>query len=378
VTTTWAVVLSALLLVGNGFFVAAEFALVASKRYRLEHAAAAEGSRAARAALDGSRELSLMLAGAQLGITLCSLGLGALVEPAIEHLVHPLLHGMGLPDVPSGVIAFLLALLVVTFLHLVIGEMMPKSWAITDPERSATLLALPFRGFVRLVRPALVGLNVLANAALKPFGVHPQDQLAQAHGPQEMHILLERSRAEGLIGAEQTDLLTSMLRLQETKVADLLIRDDQLVTVAPEASALEIEAASLRSGRSRLAVVSSPALASAPASAPVPASVSASASDVASALTEVVGVVHVREAVRVTTAGRDATAKDLMDPPFVLDAAVTVTDAVTLMRAARAQLAMVTRAGKRVGFVALEDLLEQVIGEFDDETDPVPVGRRMR
>jgi CBS domain containing-hemolysin-like protein len=350
-STTWAIVVSLLLLAANGFFVAAEFALVASKRYRLEHAAGG-GSRAARAALEGSRELSLMLAGAQLGITLCSLGLGALAEPAIEHLAHPLLHGIGLPDVPSGVVAFLLALIVVTFLHLVIGEMMPKSWAITDPERSATLLALPFRGFVRLVRPALVGLNVLANAALKPFGVHPQDQLAQAHGPQEMHILLERSRAEGLLGAEQTELLTSMLKLQETKVADVLIRDEHLVTVAPDASALDVEAASLRSGRSRLAVLS-------------PAG-------------DVVGVVHVREAVRATTAGHDVTVADLMDPPFVLDAAVTVTDAVTRMRAARAQLAMVARGGDRVGFVALEDLLEQVIGEFDDETDPVPVGRRMR
>ncbi|MEU7902051.1 hemolysin family protein [Actinoplanes sp. NPDC049118] len=350
-STTWAVTFSLLLLAGNAFFVAAEFALVASKRYRLEHAAA-EGSRAARAALDGSRELSLMLAGAQLGITLCSLGLGALAEPAIEHLLHPLLHNLGLSDVPSGIIAFLFALTVVTFLHLVIGEMMPKSWAITDPERSATLLALPFRGYVRMVRPALLGLNVLANAALKPFGVHPQDQLAQAHGPQEMHILLERSRAEGLIGAEQTELLTSMLKLQETKVADVLIPDDQLVTVTPQSPALDIEAASLSSGRSRLAVVSETG--------------------------EVVGVVHVRDAVRVTTAARDATAADLMDPPFILDALVTVTDAVTQMRAARVQLAIVVRGAERVGFVALEDLLEQVIGEFDDETDPVPVGRRMR
>jgi CBS domain containing-hemolysin-like protein len=350
-STTWAMTLSILLLAGNAFFVAAEFALVASKRYRLEHAAA-EGSRAARAALDGSRELSLMLAGAQLGITLCSLGLGALAEPAIDHLLHPLLEDLGLPAVPSKVIAFLVALTIVTFLHLVIGEMMPKSWAITDPERSATLLALPFRGYVRMVRPALLGLNVLANAALKPFGVHPQDQLAQAHGPQEMHILLERSRAEGLIGAEQTELLTSMLKLQETKVADVLILDDQLVKVAPGSTALDIEAASLSSGRSRLAVVSETG--------------------------EVVGVVHVRDAVRITTAARDATAADLMGSAFVLDVAVTVTDAVTQMRAARVQLAIVTRAGKRVGFVALEDLLEQVIGEFDDETDPVPVGRRLR
>ena len=348
---TWAAIVSVLLLAGNAFFVAAEFALVASKRYRLEHAAA-EGSRAAKAALDGSRELSLLLAGAQLGITLCSLGLGALAEPALEHVLSPALHAVGLPDVPSHVIALLLALIIVTFLHLVIGEMMPKSWAITHPERSATLLAVPFRAFTRMVRPGLNALNNLANLALRPFGVHPQDQLAQAHGPQEMNILLERSRAEGLIGAEQTELLTSMLRLQETTVADVLIPDEQLVTVSPGDSPADIEQASLRSGRSRLAVVGHDG--------------------------GVAGVVHVREAVRATTDGRAVTAAELMDAPFVLDAAVTVTDAVTQMRAGRAQIAMVTRDGRRFGFVALEDLLEQVIGEFDDETDPVPVGRRMR
>ena len=350
-STTWAIIVSVLLLAGNAFFVAAEFALVASKRYRLEHAAA-EGSRAARAALDGSRELSLMLAGAQLGITLCSLGLGALAEPAIEHLLSPLLHAVGLPDVPSHIVAFLIALIIVTFLHLVVGEMMPKSWAITDPERSATLLALPFRTYTRIVRPGLAALNGLANLALKAVGVHAPDQLAQAHGPQEMNILLERSEAEGLIGAEQTALLTSMLRLQEKTVADVLIPDDQLVTVAPGATAAEIEDASRRSGRSRLAIVGPDG--------------------------RIAGVVHVREAVRAATAGRAVTAAELMEPPFVLTAAVPVTDAVTRMRASRAQLAMVTRDNRRVGFVALEDLLEQVIGEFDDETDPVPVGRRMR
>lgn len=346
----WALLLSALLLAGNAFFVSAEFAVVASKRYRLEHAAA-DGSRAARAALDATRELSVTLAGAQLGITLCALGLGALAEPALDGLLHPLLHAVGLPGLPSSVIAFLLALVIVTFLHLVIGEMMPKSWAIADPERSATRLALPFRAFTRAFRPALRALNTLANAALRPFGVHPQDQLAQAHGPEEMHILLERSRAEGLLGAEQTELLTSLLKLQQTTVGDVLIPADRLITVTPATTASEVEGSSRRSGRSRLAVLDGDS---------------------------VVGVVHVREAVRATTAGRTATAAELMGAPFVLEAAVPVTAAVTAMRAGRAQLAMVRRGGRRAGFVALEDLLELVIGEFDDETDPVPVGRRMR
>ncbi|MET0425821.1 MAG: hemolysin family protein [Actinoplanes sp.] len=331
-----------LLLAGNAFFVAAEFALVASKRHRLEQAAA-NGSRAARAALAGSKELSLMLAGAQLGITLCSLGLGALAEPSLEHLVGPALDAIGLPEVASHVIAFLFALIVVTFLHLVIGEMMPKSWAITHPERSATLLALPFVGFAKVARPALLALNALANLALKPFGVHAQDQLAQAHGPAEMRILLDRSREEGLIEKEQSELLTSMLELGSIQVKDVLVPDDELITVSVTADAAEIELASMTSGRSRLAVLTP-------------------AGDVA-------GVVHVRDAVRATTAGRTATAADLMDPVFELDPAASVVEAVTAMRAGRSQLAMVTGGG----FVALEDLLEQVIGRFDDETDPIPV-----
>jgi CBS domain containing-hemolysin-like protein len=350
-SSTWSILVSLVLLAANGFFVAAEFALVASKRYRLENAATT-GSRAARAALEGSRELSLMLAGAQLGITLCSLGLGALAEPALEHLLSPVLHAVGLPQAPGHVVAFLAALLIVTFLHLVVGEMVPKSWAIADPERSATLLALPFRAFARFARPVLTALNAMANGVLRLVKVQPQDQLAQAHGPDELQLLLEQSGEQGLLPPEQQELLSSMLRLQHTTVAEVLVPDDQLVTVGPGSTAAEIEELSRRSGRSRLAVITGDG--------------------------GIAGVVHVRDAVRATTAGRPATAVDLMSAPFVLDADVSVTDAVTAMRGARAQLALVERAGARVGFVALEDLLELVIGEFDDETDLVPTGRRMR
>jgi CBS domain containing-hemolysin-like protein len=244
----------------------------------------------------------------------------------------------------SHVIAFLIALTVVTFLHLVIGEMMPKSWAITDPERSATLLAVPFRGFVTLVRPALRVLNALANLALRPFGVHAQDQLAQAHGPAEMRILLDRSRAEGLIEKEQSELLTSVLGLGSLRVRDVLLPMSQLVTIPATAGAAEIELASLASGRSRIAVTGDDGT--------------------------VIGVAHIREAVRATAAGREPSARDLMEPAFTIDAELSVVEAVAALRAGRAQLAVVTSAeAPQVGFVALEDLLEQVIGRFDDETD---------
>jgi len=349
-----ALLTSVVLLALNGFFVAAEFALVASKRYRLEQAAAS-GGRAARAALDGVRELSLMLAGAQLGITLCTLGLGALAEPAIEHLVSPLLHAVGLPDAASHVIALVFALGLVTFLHLVVGEMAPKSWAITDAERSATLLALPFRAFARVSRPVLSVLNAMANAILRVFGVEQQDQLAQVHGPDELRILLEQSREHGLLGAEQHELLTSMLELQGTTVAQVMESFSTMVTVGRDDPAERIEQVSRDSGRSRMAVVDADG--------------------------DVCGLVHVREAVRVVTNGRVATAGELMTPAFTLPATSSVTEAVAAMRARQSQLALVRNGGgpsRPIGFVALEDLLEEVIGEFDDETDTVPRGRRLR
>ncbi|MFI5888718.1 hemolysin family protein [Actinoplanes sp. NPDC051513] len=335
-----------LLLAGNAFFVAAEFGLVASKRHRLEQAAAS-GGRAAQAALAGSRELPLMLAGAQLGITLCSLGLGALAEPALAHWLDPLLHTLGLPSFASHAVAFLIALAVVTFLHLVVGEMMPKSWAITDPERSATLLAVPFRAFARVVGPVLRVLNALANAVLRPFGVRPQDQLAVSHGPAEMKILLDRSREEGLLEAEQTELLTSVLGLESLTVREVAFPFAELVTVPAPVSAAEVELASMGGGRSRLGVTSPSG--------------------------EVIGFVHVREAVRATAAGHGSTAADLMDPVFTLAAGDRVVEAVVAMRSGRAQLALVRDDDAVAGFVALEDLLEQVLGRFDDETDPVPV-----
>ncbi len=353
-STTWALLISLALLALNGFFVAAEFALLAAKRYRLEQAAAS-GGRAARAALDGVRELTLMLAGAQLGITVCTLGLGALAEPAVERLVSPLLHAVGLPAAASHAVALLVALAVVTFLHLVVGEMAPKSWAITDPERSALLLALPFRAFTRVARPALAALNGLANATLRLVRVHPEQRLAYAHGPEELRMLLQQSREHGLLAADQHEMLTSMLALQATTVAEVMEPLERMVSVHPDDSAERIEEVCRSSGRSRLAVVDGPG--------------------------EVAGVVHVREAVRATTAGRAATARELMTPPFILPATATVTEAVAAMQAERAQLALVGNGvdgGRPIGFVALEDLLEEVIGEFDDETDPVPRGRRLR
>lgn len=169
-----------LLLIGSAFFVAAEFALVAAKRHRMEKAAAA-GQRGAKAALAGMRELSLMLAGAQLGITVCTLGLGSVSKPAISHELDPLLHALGLPSALSYGVAFAVAMIVVVFLHMVVGEMAPKSWAIAHPERSAMLLSPLFRAAVKSVRPLIGVLNRVSNALVRLCRVSPRDELTSVH-----------------------------------------------------------------------------------------------------------------------------------------------------------------------------------------------------
>jgi CBS domain containing-hemolysin-like protein len=241
---------------------------------------------------------------------------------------------------------------------MVVGEMAPKSWAITDPQRSATLLAIPFRMFTRLVGPVLTALNGLANAILRLCKVTPVDELAQAHGPEELRMLIETSREQGTLRADEHQLLSRMLRLQETTVSQIAIPWDRVVTVDPAATAGDIERISRSSGRSRLVVADREPAAT------------------------VHGTIHVRDAVRATTiAGRPGTtAAELALPPHTMPADRTVLVAVRSMRDTRNQLAVVVDDdGVPVGVVALEDLLEQVIGPFEDETDhlaKVPNRRR--
>ncbi|GGK18577.1 membrane protein [Pilimelia terevasa] len=342
-STSWALLVSVLLLALNAFFVAAEFALVAAKRHRLERAAAA-GSRGARAALAGTRQLSLMLAGAQLGITLCTLALGALTKPTVAHLLEPAFQAVGLPADAAYAVAFVLAVALVGFLHVVVGEMAPKSWAITRPETAAQLLAPAFAAFTALARPFLAALNALANACLRAVKVQPQDTLAQVHSPEQLRMLLETSREHGTIAEAEHHLLTAMLAVQSRTIGALAVPAADMATVAADAAATDVERQSTRTGRSRLVVT-------------VPGGI--------------VGVVHVREAAKATTAGQEATAADLMTPALFLPAGTRVLDAVTTMRDRRTHLALVTADDAPTGLVTLEDLLEEVIGEFDDETDPV-------
>jgi CBS domain containing-hemolysin-like protein len=327
----WIVVAATVVIVAlSAFFVAVEFALMAAKRHRLEDAAVT--SRSARAALRSSSELTLLLAGSQLGITVCTLALGAVTKPAVHHWLTPLFANWGLPLVAADVVGFVLALIIVTFIHLVVGEMAPKSWAIAHPEKSATLLALPMRAFMWLFRPLLKALNAAANWLLRKVGVEPADQIAVGHSPDALRHLVEHSANVGALDARYSAQLSGALEMQRLTVRELVTPGAPLVAVRTDATAGAVREATRRTGHLRilLGVVDGAPLA---------------------------GVVHVRDTL---TAPDDAPAAPFARPVFTLDADTTVHAALKSMRETRNHLAVVTDAGAVIGVITLADVLRRL------------------
>ena len=326
----WVVaVLTVLIITASAFFVAVEFALLAARRHRLEDAAAS--SRAARAALRSAGELTVLLAGSQLGITVCALALGAITKPAVHHALTPAFVGWGLPEWVADVAGFVLALLLVTFLHLVVGEMAPKSWAIAHPERSATMLALPMRGFMFLTRPLLVALNHAANWCLRRVGVQPVDELNTGQNPDDLRHLVEHSADVGALEAGYSRQISGALELEALTVRELTRGDMTTAAVGSGATVADIRATSLRSGHQRVLVMEG---------------------------ATVRGVVHVRDTLDLPAHGPAA---PLVRPPFTLDVDTRVYVALGRMRETSNHLAVLTDAqGRSVGVVTLADVLRRL------------------
>ncbi|MEV7012978.1 hemolysin family protein [Streptosporangium sp. NPDC051022] len=334
-STTGALLLGIALLIGNAFFVAAEFAVISARRHRLEELAGRGGRLtriAARAAVRGGRELSLMLAGAQLGITLCSLGLGMVTEPAVEHLLEPLFGAVGVPESLRVPISLVIALALITFLHMVIGEMAPKSWALTHPETAAIGLALPFRGFTRVVRPVLAALNGMTNGVLGLFGVRPRDELATTRTPVQLAMLVGESGRMGLLDRAEHDLLTRALRVHQQPVERLMLPIAKVACVTGDATDAQVRRAAADSGHLRLLVNSGrPG--------------------------DVLGVLHVRDAL----VRPGATPAELARPVPRLDKSTTVPEAVSVLQEARAHVGLITDGGEVAGMVSLTDLLGELL-----------------
>jgi CBS domain containing-hemolysin-like protein len=346
-----ALLIAVALLAANGFFVAAEFALLTARRARIEHLAAG-GHRRARFALAGLRELSLMLAGAQLGVTICSLGLGAIAEPALAHLIEGGLGLVQIPDAVGNALGFATGLTIVVFLHMVVGEMAPKSWAISNPEASVLALAPPFRAFALLFRPVISVLNALANATVRLCGVEPQDERTMAHSRADLLLLLEESAGHGTIGPEDHTLLARSLELSGLDAGAAMTPRPDIVAVAADQAVDDVARIARSSGRTRLLVHEGD-------------------------LDHILGVLHAKDLLLLDARQRAAaTARDLTHPALVTHQRRPLEDLLLDMRSAHQHLAVVLDDRNVVaGLVTLEDVLEELIGDFEDESDLPQAGR---
>ncbi|WP_327151856.1 hemolysin family protein [Nocardia sp. NBC_01329] len=319
------------LIAASAFFVAVEFALIAARRHRLEDAA--ETSSAARAALRSSSELSVLLAGSQLGITVCTLALGAVTKPAVHHWLTPLFENLGAPLWAADVLGFVLALIVVTFLHLVVGEMAPKSWAIAHPEKSATILAIPMRAFMWFTRPLLTALNSAADRCLRAVGVTPAGEVESGQDPATLRHLVEHSATMGTLDERYHGNLISALELEQLTVADIVRADSRPGAVAPDAGPRAIQAISRETGHLRLLVRDGE---------------------------RIDGFLHVRDSLQ---GEPGITARRLMRPVLTLETTTKVYEALRTMRETRSHLAVVSAPGDTtpIGLITITDVLQRLL-----------------
>jgi CBS domain containing-hemolysin-like protein len=249
----WAMVIALVLLIGNAFFVGAEFALISARQTQIEPRAQA-GSRAARTTLRAMGNVSLMMAGAQLGITMCSIGLGAVAEPALARLIEPLFAAIGIPEILVHPIAIALALAVVVSLHMILGEMVPKNLAIASPERSAIILGPALYAIVIVLRPIIWFLNGTANLVLRGLRVPVRGEVDTSFTQDEVAGLLEESRRHGFLDQEELELLTGALGFVEVKAGDVALPVSDLVIAADSATPQDLERLCVSTGFSRFPI----------------------------------------------------------------------------------------------------------------------------
>jgi CBS domain containing-hemolysin-like protein len=338
-STGWSFVVALLLLAFNALFVAAEFALISARRTQLEPAAQA-GSRMARLAVRSLENIAPAIAAVQLGVTTCSLGLGAVGEPAIAHLLRPLFDAISLPHGLVHPLAFVIAITIVGMAHVVLGEMVPKNLALVGPDRAVLYLGPFMLGFIAVLRPLVAVLNRTATLAVRALQIEPKDEVSSTFTHDEVAGLVEESRREGLLDKDEYDLVSGALDFHDGKVEQVLLPIDGLITIEPSATPVEVERACAATGFSRFPV-----------------------SDASGALT---GYLHIKDVLETDETTRAIPIADKWVRPL---ATVVVGsglyDALRTMQARGSHMARVAEQDGTVrGVIMLEDVLEELVGEI--------------
>jgi CBS domain containing-hemolysin-like protein len=339
--------LAVVMLLANALFVAAEFSLVTVDRTRVTDAAEG-GDRTAQRVLAALRTLSTQLSGAQLGITVTSLIVGYLAEPSLATLLRGPLGSLGFGEAAAAGIAVTTALVLATALQMVFGELVPKNLAIARPWPVAAWVTRPQLLFTRLAGWLIRLLNGNANWIVRRFGVEPQEELASARAPQELQSLVERSAQMGTLPRPTAALLAAGLEFGERAASDAMTPRVRVQFVDAETSVSEVLLKARHTGLSRYPVTGE------------------------GGADEIVGVVDVRQALRVPRDERSTTPVRgvAVDPLFVPEA-MELDTLLRQLRRSRSPLAVVVdEYGGTAGIVTLEDLIEELVGDVEDEHDP--------
>jgi CBS domain containing-hemolysin-like protein len=338
------------LVAANAFFVAAEFALVASRRTKIE-AMIRRGDRKARTVRKALRDLYRLLSATQLGITLTSILLGFVAEEAVAHVFRDWFTALpaSLEFLTRGGIASVIAVGTISFLHVVFGELVPKTWAITYPEATSRWVAAPLMVFSWITRPVNFVLNWSARTLLRFLGIRSTNPEAdRVHSPEELRMLVEQSRKTGGLGAGDARLLEGVFEFSEKNAREVMTPRTAIVALPAEASLAEAADRVAAAGRSRYPVTGE-------------------------SLDDVVGIVHAKDILRGLLAGSEAPVQDIARPAFFVPGTREVEDVLADMKRQKVHLAIVLdEFGGTAGLVTMEDLLEEIVGPIYDEYDQAP------
>lgn len=341
--------LAVLLLVGaNAFFVAAEFALVSAQDARLA-ARAAHGDRLASAVRTAQRNLNLHLSSCQVGITIASLGLGWIGEPAIAQTIVALFSGLPEPVdlIARHAVAVTIAFIAITFLHVVLGELAPKALAIFHPENVARWTVWPLVTFTRVGTPLIWSLNEVANLMLRVFGVRVPTESERVHSPEEIKLLVRRSREVGKVDSDEQAMIYGVFELTRTVAREVMTPRPDMVAVPDDVEFKQLVEVATRSGHSRLPVYEE-------------------------SLDNVVGIVLVKDLLALAAAGgsTEFDIRRIMREPYFVPDTKPVGDLLAEFRRQKIHMAIVLdEFGGTDGLVSLEDLIEEIVGEIYDEHD---------
>jgi CBS domain containing-hemolysin-like protein len=339
----WAGILwLAVLLVGNAFFVAAEFAVMSARRSQIEPLAEA-GSKRAQTTLRAMENVSLMLACSQLGITVCSLLILQVAEPAIHHLLAVPLEALGIPMEAADIAAFAVALMVVTFLHVTFGEMVPKNISVSVADKAALLLAPPLMFIARMVKPVIAALNWSANHILKLMRIQPKDEVTSTFTLEEVQSIVQESTRHGLVD-DDAGLITGALEFSEHTASRVMVPLEKLVMLKAASTPAEFEKAVSRTGFSRFPMLDDDGM--------------------------LAGYLHIKDVLSIENGGyRQPIAESRIRSLANLAMDDEIEKAMSVMQRTGSHLARVIGPdGLTRGVLFLEDVIELLVGEIRDAT----------